>query len=858
MGEDDDDPLQDIALDPGLKGSEGIDDTNEQEHSEELRRRSSDLKLPAGPSWGNLAGNYGRTQVLFDDRQSSRSLLSESTAGDAEAFNSYSFFELWEMAPKRLKLLIVLFAVLSFSLLVAVIALLTNLQTEAPSHLPTQNELAPGFDSNELYYNRLTTQPPLQPLDLARADRLSDAVISPSERLLVFCRRVWNVERNTSTTILFLKDLTKPEAEPTQLTPPAWGVTDSNPNWSPDSKYVLFLSNRKTGIAPGAVGAGDLTQIWQIRIRTGEMRMLSDFAVDVDNLLLARSGRVAAFSAMVYPGLSMRATAERDRMLATAKLQQRTFEKLMVRHWDRWTDGKRSHLFLSFIEYTRQSGFSTIDRSFERANASDQDVPSFDGDRGDWSFSADDRWFSFTVHEDDNTTAHAFSTNLNVHALSIDVAKQNISGEICVTCANLAQDTGAQFGRRSNRLAVLSMSTPGYESDKQRLVVYADPQATAEPPVVLVADWPLSAKQLIWNANTTLLYAVAADSGRDCVFSVGLYTGESEPRRLFCGGSVHLVNLTSEDDLIFLMSSFLSPAEIFSYSTANDAITPLTSYAEALRTKVTFSPQATRISFNGANNDTIWGWYIPATELTNEGGKKPLAVLIHGGPQGSWIDGWSYRWNPYVFSAQGFAVVMFDVHGSFGYGQPFVDSIRGDYGGAPYEDILLGIDWLLQDRADDLDPDNICALGASYGGYMINWINGHTNRFRSLVVHDGIFSLTGLYYETDELWFPTHDQYGPPWVANPESPCYPETCYSKWDPARFIDQWQTPTLIIHGGHDYRIPDTHGMSAFTALQAKNIDSKLIIFPTENHWVLNPVDSMYWHQQVFDWILRFASR
>lgn len=249
--------------------------------------------------------------------------------------------------------------------------------------------------------------------------------------------------------------------------------------------------------------------------------------------------------------------------------------------------------------------------------------------------------------------------------------------------------------------------------------------------------------------------------------------------------------------------------------------------------------------FEGANGDQVHGWFLYPVGYDDSMTDVPMAYMIHGGPQGSWSDDWSYRWNPQIYAANGMAVAFIDFHGSEGYGQAFTDSITMDYGGKPFDDIMLSLDYITQEWPW-VRADRIIGLGASYGGWMVNWLNGHTDRFRALVCHDGIFDQRMLYFETEELFFPEHDMGGTPFNRSSLA------IFEEWNPSRFASNWNTPELVIHGGMDFRIPITHGTAAFTALQRRGIPSKLMYFPTENHWILNPANTLYWHREVLRWV------
>lgn len=310
------------------------------------------------------------------------------------------------------------------------------------------------------------------------------------------------------------------------------------------------------------------------------------------------------------------------------------------------------------------------------------------------------------------------------------------------------------------------------------------------------------------------------------------------------------LNVFTNNDVVFSYESMMEPAAIYR-STAIGELTKLTTFNEDMLNK-TYRSTPVEFWFEGANGDQVHSWVLNAAQDSVSGNptQYPVAFLIHGGPQSSWSDDWSYRWNPQTYAGNGFAVVMIDFHGSTGYGQNFTDSITNNYGGSPFYDLNTGLDFIIGNFSF-IDGSRQVALGASYGGWMINWINGHQwkgqDRFLCLVCHDGIFDEQFFWFDTEELWFPEHDMEGTP-ENNPN--------YNTWNPALFSDLWNTPQLVIHGGRDYRIPDSHGIGAFTALQRRGIESKFVFFPTENHWVMTPSNSVYWHATVNEWIDQFA--
>ena len=293
---------------------------------------------------------------------------------------------------------------------------------------------------------------------------------------------------------------------------------------------------------------------------------------------------------------------------------------------------------------------------------------------------------------------------------------------------------------------------------------------------------------------------------------------------------------------MFVRDTLTMPDELFTVKLDGSDMRQITHFNDARVKKIEWGTFE-QFSFKGAKGDTVYGFAMKPAGF--KGGKVPVAFLIHGGPQGSFGDHFHYRWNPEVYAGHGYGVVFIDFHGSTGYGQAFTDAISGDWGGAPYDDLMMGLE-----KFPWLDKTKMAALGASFGGYMINWINGHTDRFKALVCHDGNLDERMAYYDTEELWFPEWDHGGLPWDKGEG--------YTKHNPIDFVKNWKTPTLVVHGGLDFRVVDAHGMSTFTALQRKGVPSRFIHFPDENHWVLKPQNSKLWHDEVLAWIDRYTKR
>lgn len=411
-----------------------------------------------------------------------------------------------------------------------------------------------------------------------------------------------------------------------------------------------------------------------------------------------------------------------------------------------------------------------------------------------------------------------------------------------LTADNDALDSRPAVSPDGRRLAWGAMQRPGYESDQVDLLVRDLESGETRN---LTAQWDRSVGEIAFGPEGRHVYVTAGDTGASRIFRVSLADGRVEP---VTDGPAASGLTAAGDDLLFVQDSFAAPADLYRLPLDGESeATRLTAVnADALRGIEMADYEQFR--FEGAEGDTVYG-YVFRPVTFEEGESYPIAFLIHGGPQGTFSEGWSYRWNPQTYAALGYGVVIVDFHGSSSYGQAFVDSINGDWGGKPLEDLQKGLAAAIE-QYPWLEADNACALGASYGGYMVNWIAGQwPERFKCLVNHDGLFDLRSFYYSTEELWFPEWD-FGAPYFEAPEA-------YERWNPVNYVSEWETPMLVIHGLEDYRVPPEQGLGAFTALQRRGIPSKLLVFPDENHWVLSPGNSIEWHETVAAWLETYLS-
>ena len=648
--------------------------------------------------------------------------------------------------------------------------------------------------------------------------RVGDPQVSPDGRSAAFTVRVTDLEANKGRTGIWLVDLASRSAR--QLT--AGESNDSSPRWAPDGKSLYFLSAR-----------GGSQQVWRLPLEGGEAVRVTALPLDVDAFEPFPDGRSLLLAMAVLPGKTPDETRKALDAKAKSKSSGMLFDGLFVSHWDTWADGTRNHLFVAALP-----GGAARDLM----PAMDADAPSRPfGDLDETAISPDGKTVVFSAR--DVGRSEAWSTNFDLFAVPADG-----SAAPSKLTANPAWDTQPRFSPDGKTLAYLAMSRPGYEADRFEIVV-REGLSGAERKFTLRADdtrtGDRSPSDLLWSRDGKTLYTTAEHLGQKALFAVDPATGKA---RIVVGeGTVVSPRLASGGTLLFGRHTLTSPVELYTVPAAGGPVEKVTGLNDALLAAIRFG-QPERFSFKGAKGDVVHGYLVKPVDF-DPAKRYPVAFLIHGGPQGSFGNDFHYRWNPEFYAGAGYAVVMVDFHGSTGYGQAFTDAINGDWGGAPYEDLMKGLDHALA-AWPFLDGGRVGALGASYGGYMINWIAGKTDRFRCLVAHDGNLDERAAYFGTEELWFPEWEHGGTPW----EKPAG----YLKDNPVDLVKNWKTPTLVVHGMKDFRIPYTQGLSTFTALQRKGIPSKLLLFPDENHWVLRPQNSLLWHDTVRDWLDRWLKK
>jgi dipeptidyl aminopeptidase/acylaminoacyl peptidase len=656
--------------------------------------------------------------------------------------------------------------------------------------------------------------------DLATLDRVSAPTLSPDGRKLVFAKRVVDFDANKSATSLWIEDLfARDAAPPVRLTPEGWNV--NSPAFSADGRTVYFLSARS-----------GVQQLYAQPVAGGAPRQLTHVALDVGSFRLSPDGGRVAFNVETFAdcGSDMACTRQRLDATAASKSTGVKFDRLFIRHWDTWNDGRLNRVFVAALGDTPAQAATLVGADILG------DVPSKPfGDSSEYAWAPDGRTLVLGArHADRNEPA---STNFDLYRVNADGsgAAQNL------TASNPAWDAGPVFSADGKTLYYRAMARPGFEADRFALMAL-DLGTGAKRE--LAPRWDASADGIVLSADGKTLYTTASELGQHPLFAVSLANGEVS--QVAGDGSISAFDLQGQT-LAFARNSLTSGDQLFVATPAGSHPRGITASAGERLKDVRFGAFE-QFHFIGWNNETVHGYVVKPWNY-QPGKKYPVAFLIHGGPQGSFGNGWSYRWNPQTYAGQGYAVVMIDFHGSTGYGQAFTDAISQHWGDRPLEDLRKG--WAAaQKQYAFLDGARACALGASYGGFMVNWIAGNwfdangKSPWRCLVNHDGVFDQRMMGYATEELWFTEWEQGGTPYAV-PRN-------YERFNPVNHVDKWRVPMLVVHGQLDFRIPVEQGIGAFTALQRRGIASQFLYFPDENHWVLKPHNSVLWHDTVNAWL------
>jgi dipeptidyl aminopeptidase/acylaminoacyl peptidase len=633
--------------------------------------------------------------------------------------------------------------------------------------------------------------------------RISDPQLSPDGRWLAFGTQTIDTEKNTKPKQIYV--VAMDGGVPLKIADAA-----ERPRWSPDSKTIAFVSDR-----------GGSSQIWIMDSDGQNPKQITNLSTEAAGVLFAPDGKNLVFTSEVFPECGadencnkLKLDAEKDN-----KVKARTINTLLYRRWMTWQGARRSHLLVIPV-----AGGAAKDLT-----PGNHDVPPFSlGGPEDYTIAPDGTEVCFATNADDLA---AVSTNSDLYVVP------TAGGEIKKITVNPAADSSPRYSPDGKYLAFRSQFRAGYESDRWRLMLLERATGKVTNLTESLDRW---VESFIWSPDSSRLFFNVEDRGRRYIQFIPI-TGGGVRIALSGDSSLDDMQLTPDGKtMVYTRQSGSSPVEIFRAASGGGTETALTHLNDAVLASHQLTPFE-EFWVDGAENAKVQSFLVkPPGFQANR--KYPALILIHGGPQGAWGENWTYRWNAQVFAAAGYVVVMPNPRGSTGYGQKFVDEINGDWGGRVYDDVMAVTDHVA--RLPYVDANRMAAAGGSYGGYMVDWILGHSQRFKALISHAGVYDLRSEAGETEELWFPIWEFGGMPW-DNPEM-------YARWSPSLFVKEFRTPTLVIHGELDFRVPFGQGLQLFTALQLRKVPSRLIVFPDEGHWISKPQNSLFWYKNFIEWI------
>ena len=659
---------------------------------------------------------------------------------------------------------------------------------------------------------------PITIADMGTMKRIASPALSPDGKWVAYTLTTADVQQNKNSSDLWISSVDGSVHR--QLTTHA--AADRNATWSPDGKWIAFESTR----------SGE-NQIWLISPTGGEPRQFTTLSTGASQAAWSPDGSLLAYISEVFPEFSDKPFAESDALnakrlkeLAEGKIKAKIFTRLLYRHWDSWVEGKRQHLFVQPLAGGDPRNLTPGDRDAVPTSST------FSAGT-DFAFSPDGKEIAYTATP---VPIQEEAWNTNHDIIIVPLA----GGAPRQLTTNPAADGYPQYSPDGKYIAYRAQQVPGFEADRWQLMLYDRAAGTVKS---LTPSFDASVGTPVWSPDSKRLFFDAEERARTPIFAVSV--AGNDVRKVIDGRTNQDLNVAQDGSLlVFTRIGVTRPAELYRAGIDGKGIRPITGVNDAVFAQLNI-PEPESITFAGADGARVQAWLHKPPQF--EPGKKyPVVLMIHGGPQGAWGDSWSYRWNPPLWAAQGYVVLAPNPRGSTGFGQKFTEEISGDWGGKVFVDLMNGLDTVCTFAY--VDSTRKAAAGASFGGYMVNWILGNAgSRFKALVTHDGVYNFESMYGATDEIWFDEWDHSGTPW-DKPEE-------YRRFSPHAYARNFRTPTLVIQGALDFRIPYTEAMQLFTALQRQNVPSKFLFFPDENHWVLKPANSELWHRTVFEWLATY---
>ncbi len=656
-----------------------------------------------------------------------------------------------------------------------------------------------------------TVKHPMTFDDLIKLHRVSGAAVSEDGKWVAYSVSTPDMAANRGLSNIWVVGTSGEEAA--QVTQ---GGRDSSPAWSPDGKTLAFLSARDGN-----------SQVYLLPMEGGEARKLTQLSTGADLFHWAPDGKTIAFTSSVYPDCADDpCNAKRDEEKEKSKVKARIYDHLLYRHWDHWSEGKRSHLFVIPTD-----GSAAARDLTPRAN---YDVPPEErSGPSDFNFSSDSKEICYTAVTD---KVEAISTNGDLFLVPV------AGGESKRITTQPGFDGNPVYSPDGRYIAYHAQLTAGYESDRWRVMLYDRQTGKNEN---LSEAFDRSAMELAWSPDSKTIYFLAENETLQPVYALEARAGAT-PQKVLDGFNAAFALSREGKKLITTRSSQMMPNEIFVSASDGSGLKQLTHTNDAILAQVGMN-EPESFWFEGAEGTQVEALLIRPPQFS-ESQKYPMLVLLHGGPQTMWSNDWGYRWNAQVFSGAGYVTLMINRRGSTGFGQKFTDEITNDWGGKAYVDVMKGIDAAIA-KYPYIDETRLAAAGGSYGGYMADWLATHTDRFKVIISHAGVYDKTSM-YATEELWFEEHDLQGTPWGA-PEN-------YRRWAPSTYagdLGKYKTPTLVIAGEQDYRVPYTQSLEFFNTLQRQGVPSELLIFPDEGHWVLKPQNAQLWYKTFLNWLATY---